>query len=78
MSDIKEFKLVRGTVASVEQNVNELLDVGWEPHGVVFKMIHDKQEIVVQGMVRVEMFEDVSTPDRQLQAYHCGTHSTHR
>lgn len=56
MSNIKEFKIVRGTIASVEQIVSGLLvlDNGWEPRGVTFKMEVDKQEIVVQAMVRRE------------------------
>ncbi len=65
MNDVKEFKIVRGTIESVEQIIVNLLamNVGWEPRGVLFKMEVDKHEIVVQGMVRR------ATPSEEIAAF---------
>lgn len=55
---VKDYKIIRGLPADVEATVSTLLKDGWQPHGSLFKMPIDGQEIVVQNMILYEIEEN--------------------
>lgn len=52
---VNEYKLVRygiNNVSALEDEVNILIDKGWQPIGVVNIVVADKQTILIQQMER--------------------------
>ncbi|PPD51467.1 MAG: hypothetical protein CTY12_07890 [Methylotenera sp.] len=52
---VNGYKLVRhgiNNISHMEEEVNQLIEIGWQPIGVVNMVVADKQTILIQHMER--------------------------
>lgn len=54
MNEIKEYKIIRGPKAKVENDVNEEITEGWQPYGslVISDRASSSYPILFQAMVK--------------------------
>lgn len=51
---VTDYKLVKSGVnnmASFERQIKDLIDIGWQPHGVLQIITIDKQPVLVQPLI---------------------------
>lgn len=61
---VNGYKLVRhgiNNISQLEDEVNQLIEIGWQPVGVVNVVVADKQTILIQHMERGKRNDRINT-----------------